>query len=170
VRLDHLLSKEHTAFAPRILLAAKEVPTSITGYSTSRIRPTPDVPASCMRAAGPAPAPPDPDDVGLHCSVLKECFPLSETSSAVHARPFVELSSAPGYAFMQPRDRRCLGAFLENCIASTSVLVIRSDSFAVDHFEHTTCGSLVFHERNMRGVCDFKLQRANGGCLGARCR
>ena len=62
-----------------------------------------------------------PRDNGLHCSVLKERSPRVSLWQRGRVPP---LSSAPGPRALQPRDKQCLGALLENCIVSTSVLVM----------------------------------------------
>ena len=105
--------------------AAKGVPTSITGYSARRIRSDPDVPASSSSE------PPgrhrhlrNPIASGVHCSVLRKRHPRRcRTSVGKNGRVRPQSSSAPAPArTAAPRLASGLGAALENCIASTSVL------------------------------------------------
>ena len=171
MRLDHLLSKEPTA---RCGHECCPLPGSsyvehwpMGGTRSSRPRRT-SQPSSPEPSAGPSPAPPSPRVPGLHCSVLRK-RPRAAGPGVRRFRLFaqpgrtgdasVELRSGP--VVPPPRDARRLGRVFENCLASTSVLLITLWSSAFDGFSYPS---------RARGLCDFKLQRANGGCLGARCR
>ena len=166
MRLDHLLSKEHTALVrddcSRSVQAG--VPTSITGYSASRCRLDPGAPASCSpehdrAVAGTTETSCRPD---VHCSVLRKrhiAARLSRQNGRRSSWSQPQLCSGVPTRRRTAAPSRCsgLGATFENCIASTSVL-------------KEVGSSVLFSPEKNRGVCDFKLQRANGGCLGARCR
>ena len=173
MRLDHLLSKEPTArFGHECCPTAGKFLRRALAYGWHEILSTPAYqPAAALfgapHAAGPSPAPPSPRVPGLHCSVLRKrprCRRASRPAVSVVCSgrtgdASVELRSGP--VVPPPRDARRLGRVLENCIASTSVLLITLWSSAFGGYSYPS---------RARGLCDFKLRRANGGCLGARCR
>ena len=127
MRLDHLLSKEHTASVRSDLSSG--VPGSsyvdhwLFGVTiTSRPRCTSQLTSS--ERAGPAPAPPEtPCTSGVHCSVLRKRS--SRPSLLGRTGASLPLSSSSGAL---PTAHRSLetsivsARTLENCIASTSVL------------------------------------------------
>jgi hypothetical protein len=171
VRLDHLLSKEHTARSEAFVFGLPG--SSYVEYWPTRrhVEPRPRCTSqlpllSGARAAGPSPAP--PRRRAVRPSLL--CF---EEAASTRAVPFgrgpafgssgrpcsigrsgaVPLSPAPERSIPPPARRaqkvgKRLGWNFENCIASTSVLEIR-------------CGpwwSIEFSARSKtRGLCDFKL-------------
>ena len=171
MRLDHLLSKEPTArFGPECGPVAGKFLRRALAYGCHEILSTPaHQPAELSGAFGRAVAG-TTEPSGARPSLL--CFEEAASSrraSARSARLFAQSaervtppsSSAPESPYRRLRDARRLGRVFENCIASTSVLFFTLWSSAFGGFSYPS---------RARGLCDFKLQRANGGCLGARCR
>ena len=127
MRLDHLLSKEQHCLGPRRSFSgAKRVPTSITGYSVSRIHLDLGAPASrSSERPGRRRHHRDPVEPGVHCSVLRKRSSPPPSPGRTGVTLEVELALGakfPRRHVPQPRTRHGFGAILENCIASTSVL------------------------------------------------
>ena len=145
MRLDHLLSKEHTASIriTCIRLGSSHVDHWLFGVTVTS---DPGCPRQLrLRSRAGSGTTGYPVHNGLHCSVLKERSPWVSLWQRGRVPP---LSSAPGPRALQPRDKQCLGALLENCIVSTSVLVVCciscSTSFRTcksGSFTFCTCGT-----------------------------
>ena len=128
MRLDHLLSKEQHCLGPRRSFSgAKRVPTSITGYSVSRIHLDLGAPASrSSERPGRRRHHRDPVEPGVHCSVLRKrsisATSWAERASMLEVEPARNVRSSLRRDVPPPRTQHGFGAILENCIASTSVL------------------------------------------------
>ena len=168
MRLDHLLSKEQHCLGPRrmfsgvpsVFLRRSLVTRLVGSISTSAHQPV-TLRTCPEQRPGRRRHHRDPNESGVHCSVLRKRS-ISATSVRQNGRHRLVVEPARQCGVPTTSAYRSLGtlhgfgATLENCIASTSVLKVWLLA--------------LFLPRKSRGVCDFKLQRANGGCLGARCR
>ena len=131
MRLDHLLSKEHTARSEAFVFGLPG--SSYVEYWPTRrhVEPRPRCTSQLpllfgARAAGPSPAPPRRRVVRPSLLCFEEVASEALTQSA--ERVPVPSSSAPDHAYRRRRDEFRLGWNFENCIASTSVLEIRCRS------------------------------------------
>ena len=123
------------------------------------IRPWMSPPAAS--AAGPAPAPPDPGDAGHSLFCFEGAIPTGSFLAA-RAHPAVE----PRRSFWSSGAMRTaalrllsLGALLENCIASTSVLVMCGEP--LPHvISNTQSGSFMFCTSGTRRSVRFQATKS----------
>jgi hypothetical protein len=133
VRLDHLLSKEHTA-RPRVRLEVGELPRrALESWRYGSFRPLRSFRENFFserRQAPPVPGPPK-----RHCSVLRECVsrrPVCSTDAGVSVSPQGSALEPATAQFGSGRERsrdstprlrsdRWSRTPLENCRASTSI-------------------------------------------------